>query len=101
MTTLGRAQAEVRPEILRALKKRPSLIRVLATIEAGGGALWTREVIRRIGSWTHTHRRLLELAAGGLIRREVGIANGRQAVWNEITPLGRHLFFQFQAVRGL
>lgn len=87
----------IRPEILKALRRRPSLVRILATIEEGGGALWTREVIRRVGSWTHTHQRLLELAALGLISRRIGIANGRQAVWNGLTPLGRQVLALLRA----
>ncbi len=87
----GEVRVGIGPEGLEALRRRPSLIRILATIDSAGGALWTREVIRRVGSWTHTHRRLLELAALGLVRRRIGTANGRQAVWNELTPLGREV----------
>jgi len=87
----------IRPEVLKALRRRPSLVRILATLEAMGGSTWTRELIRRVGSWTHTHRRLLELAALGLVRREIGIANGKQAVWNEITPLGRQVLTLLRA----
>ena len=84
-------------EIMERLRRRPSLIRILATLDESGGSLWTRELIRRIGSWTHTHRRLLELAALGLIRRFPGEANGRHAVWNELTPLGRGALSRLRA----
>ncbi len=87
----------VTQDLLERLRSRPSLLRILAVLEDAGGSLWTREIIRRVGSWTHTHRRLLELAALGLIRRVPGEANGRHAIWNELTPLGRDVLSLLRA----
>jgi len=88
--TKGLVTQGLTADLLQTLIRRPVLVKILRIIRKEGGAVYTRRLLALSGSYLN-HRRITELAALKLIRRVPGMANGRLAIWNELTPLGRRV----------